>query len=96
MDELHRCLHNGPGVLIIRQCVSQDDIVDRTNLVLDNIIAREQINGSKGDHFAPAGKNDRIWNSLQKHAEADAKSFVAYYSNDILYVAAHTKESTAN
>ncbi|UNI22461.1 hypothetical protein JDV02_008350 [Purpureocillium takamizusanense] len=34
-----------------------------------------------GDHFAGAGHNDRIWNSLGKHALADASSFVRYYAN---------------
>jgi ectoine hydroxylase-related dioxygenase (phytanoyl-CoA dioxygenase family) len=52
------------------------------NNVYANIIAEEKkVAGKRGDHFAGAGANDRIWNSLGKHCLADAESFVEYYSN---------------
>jgi ectoine hydroxylase-related dioxygenase (phytanoyl-CoA dioxygenase family) len=35
----------------------------------------------KGDHFAGAGANDRISNSLSKHCLQDPKSFLEYYVN---------------
>lgn len=37
-----------------------------------------------GDHFAGAGKNDRIWNAFSKHGLADPRSFLKYYSNPYL------------
>ncbi len=51
--------------------------------VFRTIIAEEAGRG-KGDHFAAAGANDRIWNALQKHALRDPEGFVAYYANPAL------------
>ncbi|WVO24628.1 uncharacterized protein IAS62_005996 [Cryptococcus decagattii] len=67
MAEIHRCLATGPGVLVIREFVKNLDLIQRTNGVLNKIIESER-DGAKGDHFATAGNNDRIWNSFQKHA----------------------------
>ncbi|ADV24496.1 phytanoyl-CoA dioxygenase [Cryptococcus gattii E566] len=83
MAEIHRCLATGPGVLVIRKFVIDLDLIQRTNGVLNKIIESER-DGAKGDHFATAGNNDRIWNSFQKHAVADPRSFVEYYSNVLL------------
>lgn len=83
MAEIHRCLATGPGVLVIREFVKDLDLIQRTNGVLNKIIESER-DGAKGDHFATAGNNDRIWNSFQKHAVADPRSFVEYYSNVLL------------
>ncbi|WVQ91957.1 hypothetical protein IAS59_005765 [Cryptococcus gattii] len=74
MAEIHRCLATGPGVLVIRKFVIDLDLIQRTNGVLNKIIESER-DGAKGDHFATAGNNDRIWNSFQKHAVADPRSF---------------------
>jgi len=84
MAELHRALYSGPGVLVIEDCFDVR-VVDRASSAFDAIIEREKAQGkAKGDHFAPAGKNERIWNSFQKHATADPASFVQYYANPVL------------
>lgn len=85
MAEIHHCLLSGPGVFVIKRCVD-DHIVGRADGALQRVIQRErlQAGGSKGDHFAASGANDRIWNSFQKHAEEDPESFVEYYANPIM------------
>jgi ectoine hydroxylase-related dioxygenase (phytanoyl-CoA dioxygenase family) len=88
MDEMFTCLASGPGVFVVKRCVEDLDVLVRANAAFKTIIDRERegAGGSKGDHFAEAGRNDRIWNSFQKHAEVDPESFVKYYSNDVLWV----------
>ena len=83
MDELYRCLLDGPGVYVVRSCFSDHALLDRVDKVFDAIISSERAS-IKADHFAPGGKNDRIWNSFQKHGAMDPASFVEYYSNEIL------------
>ncbi|RSH92105.1 hypothetical protein EHS25_008518 [Saitozyma podzolica] len=89
MDEMFTCLASGPGVFVVKRCVEDLDVLVRANAAFKTIIDRERegAGGSKGDHFAEAGRNDRIWNSFQKHAEVDPESFVKYYSNDVLALA---------
>lgn len=89
MAELHHCLLSGPGVYIVRGAFDTA-VVDSASTAFDAIIASERAataGKAKGDHFAPAGSNDRIWNSFQKHATTNAASFVQYYSNEILALA---------
>jgi len=74
MEEWARVLLTGPGVLVIRGAVPDLALIDEINAVFEAIIAEERAaNTGKGDHFAAAGANDRVWNSLQKlclHAPA--------------------------
>jgi ectoine hydroxylase-related dioxygenase (phytanoyl-CoA dioxygenase family) len=58
------------------------DLIDAVNKAYDAIIVDElEGSGAKGDHFAPASANSRIWNSFSKHALKDPDSFTKYYSN---------------
>lgn len=85
MDELYRCLSSGPGVFVIKELVEDLRVIDRANVALERVIEDERAGtGVRGDHFAPGGSNDRIWNSFQKHAEADPASFAEYYASDLL------------
>jgi len=46
------------------------------------VIASEKLaNGGGADHFAAAGNNDRIWNSLQKLCLHDPAAFASYFGN---------------
>ncbi|KIW68768.1 hypothetical protein PV04_04690 [Phialophora macrospora] len=84
-DEWHHILHSGPGVLVLRNFMSDRRLIDQVNAVFDSIIRDESsASTAKGDHFASAGTNARIWNSFQKHAERHPASFVQYYSNPFL------------
>lgn len=83
-DEWYHILYNGPGVFAIRNMMPDHSVIDRTNHVFHEIIKKEAKNSKKGDHFAGAGSNSRIWNSFGKHGLADPESFVNYYSNPYL------------
>jgi ectoine hydroxylase-related dioxygenase (phytanoyl-CoA dioxygenase family) len=81
-DEWYHILLSGPGVFVTKGLYQDTSLLERVNNVYANIIAEEKkVAGKRGDHFAGAGANDRIWNSLGKHCLADAESFVEYYSN---------------
>jgi len=64
-------------------------VVDRATAVFERIIAAEKVGGGpSGDHFGKPGANDRVWNCLEKHAVLDPESFVDYYANDLVALAA--------
>ncbi|GFZ51340.1 hypothetical protein JCM24511_09100 [Saitozyma sp. JCM 24511] len=85
MAEFHDCLLHGPGVFAIKGCMPDHSVLDRANAAFRTIIDREKSeSGVKGDHFAPAGNNERVWNSFQKHAVEDPQGFVDYYANEVL------------
>jgi len=75
-------LAKGPGVLVLRKAYADSAPVDRATAIYEAILAREKAeSGGGADHFAKAGANDRIWNSLQKLCEADAEAFALYFGN---------------
>jgi ectoine hydroxylase-related dioxygenase (phytanoyl-CoA dioxygenase family) len=80
-DEWYHILLSGPGVFVTKKLYKDNSLLDRVNEVYDTIIAEEKSPGKKGDHFAGAGANDRIWNSFSKHCLQDPNSFLEYYSN---------------
>lgn len=85
-DEWYHVLLNGPGVFVIKNFIKDLNCIDAANAAYKAIIAQEkaQSNGSvKGDHFANAATNDRIWNSLSKHCIQDPTSFLDYYSTPL-------------
>ncbi|KAK5166290.1 uncharacterized protein LTR77_008551 [Saxophila tyrrhenica] len=81
-DELYHNLTSGPGVYILKHFFSDSTTIDSANAAFCAIIDDElEKTGAKGDHFAPASANSRIWNSFSKHALQDPESFTAYFSN---------------
>lgn len=88
-DEWNHILLSGPGVYILKNFLPDLPLIDRVNTAFEDIIEAERAT-ARGDHFAAAGSNSRIWNSFQKHAEKDPSSFVSYYSNPWLV---HVAES---
>ena len=83
--ELVRALTAGPGVVAVRGAFADTTVVDRATAAFDAMIADERATGSpKGDHFARAGANDRVWNALEKLALRDPGTFVDYYANDVI------------
>ena len=79
-DEWNQVLLSGPGVFVLKNFETDHDLLNAVNRVYDSII-KDEAATSKGDHFAAAGSNSRIWNSFQKHSERDPKTFVQYYAN---------------
>ena len=81
-DELYHNLVSGPGVYVMKHFFTNLATIDQASAAFDAIIESElQATGAKGDHFAPASANSRIWNSFSKHALQDPESFAAYFSN---------------
>jgi ectoine hydroxylase-related dioxygenase (phytanoyl-CoA dioxygenase family) len=82
MAEWAWVLGQGPGVLVLRAAWRDPAPIDRATAIFDAIIAAERdASGGRGDHFAKAGANDRIWNSLQKLCAADPEVFALYFGN---------------
>jgi ectoine hydroxylase-related dioxygenase (phytanoyl-CoA dioxygenase family) len=81
-DEWYHILLSGPGVFATKRLYKDVTLLDHVNEVYSAIIASEKkSSGKKGDHFAGAGANDRIWNSFSKHCLHDPESFLEYYAN---------------
>lgn len=81
-NELYHILISGPGVFVMKHFFNDCSAVDAANIAYDSIIEDElRNNGARGDHFAPASANSRIWNSFSKHALRDPESFTMYFSN---------------
>lgn len=88
MAEWCHSLLSGPGVICIKAAYSDTSIIDRASELFEAIIVDQHLSGEgAGDHFAAAGANDRIWNSLEKHCFADPENFVRYYANPTLHLA---------
>lgn len=87
--ELVRALRDGPGIVVLAGAFDAD-VVDRTTDVFEAMIADQRAaGGAAGDHFAPPGANDRVWNALEKLAVRDPDVFVDYYANDAVAVASN-------
>jgi ectoine hydroxylase-related dioxygenase (phytanoyl-CoA dioxygenase family) len=82
MTEWARAFLTGPGIVVIKNAFPDHRVLDRASALFERIIEREkQSGGGGGDHFAKPGANDRVWNALQKHCEADPEGFALYYGN---------------
>ena len=72
----------GSGVFVLKHAYADTRIIDAATAVFKDIIAAERTSKESGaDHFATAGANDRIWNSLEKLCRSDPHLFAAYHSN---------------
>lgn len=81
-------LLNGAGVFVIRNAFGDLAAVDDASEIFRQIIAEERAAGvAAGDHFAKAGANDRVWNSLQKLCLRAPKVYVRYMSNPVIDLA---------
>ncbi len=85
MAEWAQVLSDGSGVLKLKQAYEDTSSIDAATAIFHDIISREKAaNGKGADHFATAGNNDRIWNSLQKLCEAAPEVFARYFSNTVI------------
>lgn len=83
--ELIRCLKDGSGVFVIKGACLDTAVIDEMTAVFQKIVAQEKVAGGEGgDHF---GKNERIWNSIQKACLAAPETFIDYYGNPLLALA---------
>jgi len=82
MSEWARAFLKGPGIVVIKRAFADLSVIDRATEMFSAMIVEEKaIGAGGGDHFAKPGANDRVWNALQKHCEADPEGFALYYGN---------------
>lgn len=84
LSELHKALSYGPGVFVVRGLYTDLACVDRASQVFEAIMHEEAKSKVQADHFSKAGNNGRIWNALQKLAQANPQVFIDYYANPTL------------
>jgi ectoine hydroxylase-related dioxygenase (phytanoyl-CoA dioxygenase family) len=82
--ELAEALLNGPGVVAMRNAFDPS-IVDRASEVFEELLVAEREAGKvRGDHYAPPGANERLWDALGKLAMRSPEVFADYYANPLL------------
>ena len=82
MGEWARVMRHGAGVIVLRGAYVDTRVLDEASAIYQDIIASEKAaTGTKNDHFAASGANDRVWNSLQKLCEASPAVFLRYFAN---------------
>ena len=76
------------GVIVLRNAYRDTSAIDEATQLYESIIADEKLkSGGGADHFAAAGANDRIWNSLQKLCESSPDVFLRYFANEPIQAA---------
>jgi ectoine hydroxylase-related dioxygenase (phytanoyl-CoA dioxygenase family) len=84
MGEIASVLHDGSGIVTIRDAVERDAL-DRTTDAFRQLVDQQRAGAPpEGDFFAAAGANDRIWNALEKLALAAPDCFVDYYASEAI------------
>jgi len=81
MSEWAGLLKDQCGVLVLEGAYRDITPIDRASAVYEQIIAAERSAGGGADHFATAGANDRVWNSLQKLCLEAPDVFADYFAN---------------
>ncbi|WP_372570764.1 phytanoyl-CoA dioxygenase family protein [Ruegeria jejuensis] len=74
-------LGQSAGVVALRGAYPETAPIDAATRIYEEVILEEREAGSGHDHFAAAGANDRVWNTLQKLCERDPAIFAAYFGN---------------
>ncbi|MEM7442162.1 MAG: phytanoyl-CoA dioxygenase family protein [Pseudomonadota bacterium] len=91
MAEWNRALGPGPGIIAFRNAIPDRTLIDDVSEILNKIIEDERASSSgSGDHFAPAGKNSRVWNSHEKLCIASPELFARYNANHIVPLASRS------
>lgn len=88
LSEWAEILRDGAGVFQLKHAFARTRCVDDATAVFESIIQGESERGSKADHFAKAGANDRIWNAQEKLCLKAPEVFIEYFSNRMLTAAA--------
>ncbi len=84
MAEWNRSFQSGSGIVAIRGGYEDLGLIDAVTEELNAIIAEEEAgNTGKGDHFAAAGANSRIWNSHEKLCMRAPELFARYNANEL-------------
>lgn len=81
LSEWAEMLVRQSGVIVIKQAITEHDVIDDVTQIYNDIIEAERGTQTGGDHFAGKGANDRVWNSLQKLCLADPALFIRYFGS---------------
>ena len=88
MAEWAWVLRESSGVIVLRNAYRNTSAIDEATQLYEGIISDEKLkSGGGADHFAAAGANDRIWNSLQKLCESSPDVFLRYFANESIQAA---------
>jgi ectoine hydroxylase-related dioxygenase (phytanoyl-CoA dioxygenase family) len=88
MAEWAWVLRESSGAIVLRNAYRDTSAIDEATQLYEGIIADEKLkSGGGADHFAAAGANDRIWNSLQKLCESSPDVFLRYFANESIQTA---------
>ena len=88
MAEWAWVLRESSGAIVLRNAYKDTTVIDEATKLYEEIIADEKLkSGGGADHFAAAGANDRIWNSLQKLCESSPDVFLRYFANEAIQAA---------
>ncbi len=83
--EFNRAFKDGPGIVVIRNGHPDHALLDDVTAVLAEIIAEEEAgNAGKGDHFAAAGANSRLWNAHEKLCVRAPELYARYNANEVI------------
>ncbi|WP_434052692.1 MAG: phytanoyl-CoA dioxygenase family protein [Roseibium sp.] len=82
MAEWAHVLMHRSGVLVLDGAFADTTPLNEATRAFQDIIREEKAaSGGGADHFAAAGANDRIWNSLQKLCLRDPEAFAGCFAN---------------
>jgi ectoine hydroxylase-related dioxygenase (phytanoyl-CoA dioxygenase family) len=85
MAEWARVLKDLSGVLVLEGAFADTAPIDGATEIYNRIMSEETAAAGGGsDHFATAGANQRVWNSLQKLCLEAPDVFVDYFANPAL------------
>ena len=76
MAEWAWVLRESSGAIVLRNAYQDTSAIDEATGLFEGIIADAKLkSGGGADHFAAAGANDRIWNSIQKLCTGSPEKF---------------------
>ena len=85
MAEWNRSLRTGPGIIVVQGGMNDFGLIDAATKALESIIREEEASSSgKGDHFASAGANSRVWNAHEKLCMQDTETYIRYNGNELV------------
>ncbi len=81
MSEWAAILKDGAGVFVLKNAQTDHKAIDDATAIFERIIKEEKEAGlNDADHFAAAGSNDRIWNTLQKLCVVSPETHLRYFA----------------
>ncbi len=88
LAEWGRVFLSGAGVIVLKHAYKDTSVIDEATDIYNAIVDEERKrSGGGADHFAKAGANDRIWNSLEKLCLKNPDVFARYFSNEVIAAA---------